>query len=127
MNKWASAALSAALLLTPAFAIAHGQPPQAVHGGLMQEAHENWVELLVNGTQMKIYILDDREKPVSGSLLSGTASVLIDGNIYKVQLIPGIDNVLEGNLPVSASGASAATVLLMVRGQPVSARFTIRN
>lgn len=93
----------------------------------MQEAHENWVELLVNGTQMKIYILDDREKPVSGSLLSGTASVLIDGNIYKVQLIPGIDNVLEGNLPVSASGASAATVLLMVRGQPVSARFTIRN
>ena len=125
MNKWVSAALSAALLLTPAFAIAHGQAPQAAHGGQIQEANENWVEFVVTGTQLRFYVLDEGRKPVVAPHLSGVASVFIGGNVYKVALVPGSDNFLEGQLPVPVSGAFAATVLLKIRGQSASARFAI--
>lgn len=124
MTKRSSVALWAALLLAPATALAHGEPPQSMHGGLIQEAHENWIELVVSGTQVKLYVMDEGKKPVPAAQVSGTASVLVGGKIYKVNLVPGAGNSLEGQLPIPASGASAATVSLKIGGQPVSARFT---
>ncbi len=91
----------------------------------MQEAHENWVELVVSGTQVKLYVLDEGRKPVPASQLSGSASVLMGGKIYKLELVPGADNDLEGPLPAAGPGVSAATVFLKIRGQAASARFAI--
>lgn len=125
MPTVASAVLAALLLFSPVVALAHGDPPQAAHGGQIQEAHENWVELVVSGTQLKLYVLDEGRKPVPATQVSGTASVLIEGKIYKVQLAPGADNSLDGKLPVPVSGASAATVSLKISGQPAAARFTL--
>jgi hypothetical protein len=125
MPMLAAVALAASLVLSPLVALAHGDPPQAAHGGQMQEAHENWVELVVTGTQVTLYLLDEGRKPVPASQVSGTASVLVEGKIYKVQLAPGAGNSLDGKLPVPASGASAATVFLKIGGQPVTARFTL--
>jgi hypothetical protein len=88
----------------------------------MQEANENWIELAVSGTQVKLYVLDEAKKPVPATQISGAASVLVGGKIYKVPLTPAAGNSLEGQLPVS--GASAATVNLKIGGQPVAARFT---
>jgi len=125
MIKRASAVFWAALILAPTLAVAHGQPPPAVHGGQMQEAHENWVELVVSGTQVKLYVLDEGRKPVPASQLSGSASMLMGGKIYKLELVPGADNDLEGPLPAAGPGVSAATVVLKIRGQAASARFAI--
>jgi hypothetical protein len=86
MPMLAAVALAASLVLSPFVALAHGDPPQAAHGGQMQEAHENWVELVVTGTQVTLYLLDEGRKPVPASQVSGTASVLVEGKIYKVQL-----------------------------------------
>jgi hypothetical protein len=86
MPMLAAVALAASLVLSPLVALAHGDPPQAAHGGQMQEAHENWVELVVSGTQVTLYVLDEGRKPVPASQVSGTASVLVEGKIYKVQL-----------------------------------------
>ncbi|MBN8907707.1 MAG: hypothetical protein J0H99_13985 [Rhodospirillales bacterium] len=124
MPKLLSSVLAVMLLLSSAAALAHGQPPQAVHGGQMQEANENWVELAVSGTQVRLYVLDEAKKPVPATQVSGAASLLVGGKIYKVQLVPGNGNGLEGQLPVPASGASAATVFLKIGGQPATARFT---
>ncbi len=125
MPKLAHAVLIGGLLLSPAAALAHGEPPQATHGGQIQEAHENWVELTVSGTQVKLYVSNEAGKPVPANQVSGTASVLVGGKIYKVQLVPGTGNSLEGQLPVPASGVSAATVFLKIGGQPATARFTL--
>jgi hypothetical protein len=125
MPMLAAVALAASLVLSPLVALAHGDPPQAAHGGQMQDAYENWVELVVTGTQVTLYLLDEGRKPVPASQVSGTASVLVEGKIYKVQLAPGAGNSLDGKLPVPASGASAATVFLKIGGQPVTARFTL--
>ena len=90
----------------------------------MQEAHENWIELAVSGTQIRLYVLDEAKKPVPAEQVSATASVLVSGKIYKVQLAPSTGNSLEGQLPVSASDTPAATVFLKISGQPATARFT---
>lgn len=125
MRTPASTVLAVSLLLSPVAALAHGDPPQAAHGGQVQEAHENWVELVVSGTKVKLYVLDEHRKPVPATQMSGTASVLVAGKIYKVQFAPGAGNSLDGKLPVPASGASAATVSLKINGQPAAARFTL--
>lgn len=121
----ASTAFVVSLLLSPVAALAHGDPPQAAHGGQMQEAHENWVELVVSGSQVMLYVLDEARKPIPATQVSGTASVLVGGKIYKIQLSPGTGNSLGGQLPVPASNASAATVFLKIDGQPATARFTL--
>ncbi|MBN9560557.1 MAG: adenylosuccinate synthase [Alphaproteobacteria bacterium] len=124
MNR-ASAILCSALLLLPSVVLAHGDPPQAAHGGQMQEAHENWIELVVSGTQVKLYVLNEERKPVPATQVSGSASLLVGSKIYKIQLAPRTGNSLDGELPVPASGASAATVFLRIGGQPATARFTL--
>ncbi len=119
------AAFAASLLFSTTATLTHGRPPPATHGGQMQEAHENWVELVVSSTQVRLFVLDEARNPVPASQVSGTASMLMGGTIYKVELVSGSENSLEGQLPTAALGATAATVSLRIRGQPASARFTI--
>ena len=55
--------------------------------------------------------------------VSGSATVLVGGKSYKVELSPGAGNGLEGKLPVPVTGKLVAAVSLKVGGKPVSARF----
>lgn len=102
---------------------AHGQAPQAAHGGQLRDAHGNWIELVVSGDQVAVYVTDERGTPVPASQVSGTATVLIGGQPHKVQLTPAEGNELTGKLPVPASGNTAATVSLKIGGKPATARF----
>jgi protein-disulfide isomerase len=116
--------LLVALALTPGAVLAHGEAPRAAHGGLMQEAQELWVELVVKGTDVAVYVVDEARKPVPATQISGTATVLVGGQSYKVELsASGGDGVL-GRLPAPVTGNVVAVVALKVGGKAVSARFT---
>lgn len=112
------------LALAPGPGFAHGERPVAAHGGDLQEAAETWLELVVKGNDVKVYVLDHAHKPIPASRVSGTATVLVEGKSHKVELSPAEGNAVQGKLPVSAMGRIVAAVALRIDGKPVSARFT---
>ena len=112
-----------AFAFAPVPGFAHGERPQAAHGGAVQEAAELWLELVVQGTDVQVYVLDEARRPVPAAQISGTATVLIEGKSYKVELSPAEANSVHGTLPVAATGRIVATVALKVGGKPASARF----
>jgi len=116
--------LMLALALAPGALFAHGEAPQAAHGGMMQEAHEMWLELVVRDKDVTLYVLDEAKKPVPSAQVSGTVTVLAGGKAHKVALSPAEGNSLHGELPVGATGRVAATVSLKIDGKAMSARFT---
>ena len=116
-------ALGFALILTPVSGFAHGELPLASHGGIMQEAGEMYLELVVKGTDVTVYVLDEARKPVPGAQANGIATILVDGKSHKVELKPAEGNSLRGILPVEASGKVVATVALKIGGKTASARF----
>ncbi len=113
-----------ALALAPTAAFAHGEAPPASHGGMIQEAHEMWLELVVRNKDVTLYVLDEAKKPVPASQVSGTVTVLADGKMQKVELSPAEGNSLHGELPIGPSGRVVATASLKIAGKAVSARFT---
>lgn len=119
-----AALLMLALAVAPVPGFAHGERPQAAHGGDVQDAQGFWVELVVKGTDVTVYVLSEDQKPVPAQQVSGSATVLIDGKIYKVELSPGEEaNSVKGKLPVPATGRLVATLALKIAGKPASARF----
>jgi len=121
--------LSAAFLLLALGAMpdpvsAHGEPPRAMHGGLVQEAQELWLELVVKNSDVAVYVFDEAHRPVPASEISGTATVLVGGKSYKVELLEADGDRIGGKLPASASNRVVATVSLKVGSRSVSARFT---
>lgn len=121
--KFPTLALAAALVLSPAAGFAHGQPPAAAHGGQVQDAHGSWVELVVRGDQVEVYVMDEHGGPVPAAQVSGTATVMVAGQPQKVQLSPAEGNELTGKLTTPASGKTVATVSLKIGGKAATARF----
>jgi hypothetical protein len=121
--KFSTASFLAALAIAPLPVLAHGDRPQPVHGGEIQDAQGVWVEFLVKGSDVTVYVMSEDHKPIPAQQISGTATVLIDGKSYKVDLSPGDANSVKGTLPIAASGKLIATVALKVGGKPASARF----
>jgi hypothetical protein len=122
--KLATATMVLALALAPTAAFAHGERPQAALGGDVQDAQGVWVELVVKASDVTVYVMTEDNKPIPAAQISGTATVLVEGKVYRVELKPGQANSVEGKLPVAASGKVVATVALKVSGKPASARFT---
>ena len=112
------------LALTPGAVSAHGEAPQAMHGGLIKEAQELWVELVVKGANVAVYVVDEARKPVPANQVSGTATVLVGGQSYKVELSASGGDGVQGKLPAPVTGNVVAVVALKVGGKAVSARFT---
>ena len=82
-----------------------------------------YLELVVKGTDVTVYVLDEARKPVPGTQANGTATVLVDGKSHKVELKATEGNSLHGTLPVEAKGKVVATVALKIGGKTASARF----
>jgi len=121
--RFAATALGLALVLAPVSGFAHGEPPMASHGGIVQEAGEMYLELVVKGTDVTVYVLDEARMPVPSAQASGTATILVNGKSHKVELKAADGNSLHGTLPVEASGKVVATVAIKVGGKTASARF----
>ncbi len=121
--KLSTAVMTLALALAPAAAFAHGERPQAAHGGEIQDAQGVWVELVVKAADVTVYVMSEDHKPIAAAQVTGTATVLVGGKTYKVELSPAEANSVRGKLPVDAAGKVVASVSLKVNGKRASARF----
>lgn len=121
--KLAGISLMLTLALAPVPVFAHGELPAASHGGLMQEAGEMYLELVVKGADVAVYVLDESRKPVSALQITGTATILFSGKLYKVDLSPDQANGVQGKLPVTVTGKVVATVALKIGNKSAAARF----
>ncbi|GAC1339073.1 MAG: hypothetical protein NVSMB18_06590 [Acetobacteraceae bacterium] len=121
--KFPTLALVAAFALAPATGFAHGPAPAATHGGQVQDAHGSWVELVIRGDQVEVYVTDEHGGPVPATQVSGTATVMVGGQPQKAQLLPAEGNELTGKLAAPASSKTVATVSLKIGGNAATARF----
>ena len=114
--QFITAAFAAVLVLVPAgsFAQTHGHGPGHPHqGGQTQIIGPYEVELAVKGTEVTLFILDDKDQKVDASGLSGSAEVLAAGNERKtVELKPAGDNKLVAKVEFAVEGKFRATVTL---------------
>lgn len=118
-------ALAALLLLAPAAAFAHGPAPSPAHGGQVQEAAEHWVELVIRGDQVAVYVSEQDRTPLPTKEWSAKATVLVGGKSQVVALAPAADNSAAGTLPAPVSGHVTAVLQLTIDGKPATARFAM--
>lgn len=118
-------AFAFAILGVPVIAHAHGPAPAAAHGGQVQEAAEHWVELVVRGDQVTVYVSEPDSKPLATKAWSGKATILVSGKTETVALSPGDGDSATGRLAAPASGRVTAVLQLTIDGSPAQARFAI--
>ncbi len=120
--------LAAAVLVMPVAAFAHGTPPAAAHGGqVAEDSGENWVELVIKGDRLAIYVLDETKAPVPSVKLTGKVTMLVGGKSQSVTLAPGDANSLSGKLDPAATGKVTAVLSLSVAGKPTQARIAVQQ
>ncbi len=81
-------ALAAVLALAPGATFAHGQAPAAAHGGQVQDAQGTWVEFVVNGEHVEVYVMNEEGAPLPAVQITGTATVMVGGKPQKVNSPP---------------------------------------
>ncbi len=123
-----TALLAAFLAAAPLAAYAHGTAPAPAHGGLVvEDSAENWVELVVKGDQLTVWVLDEAKAAVPSARLTGKATLLVGGKSQFVTLAPSDANSLKGTLDPAASGKMTAVLSLAVAGKPTQSRFVIQQ
>ncbi|HEV2300859.1 MAG TPA: hypothetical protein VGR91_04750 [Stellaceae bacterium] len=117
------------LFLSPAAASAHaGKGP---HGGPLADAGPYYVELLVQGSELQIFVFDDKTStPVGTKGAKGTAVVLVGQKEDKVALQPAAGEAaggeMEGKAPAAVGPGARIVVLVQMPGKPsVVARFAM--
>ena len=119
---------SALFATSPLAAFAHGAPPVAAHGGqVAEDSGENWLELVIKGDRLAVYVLDEGKAPVPSAKLTGKATVLVGGKSQSVALAPGDANSLTGKLDPAATGKVTAVLSLTVGGKPTQARIAVQQ
>ena len=117
--------MAAMLVVPPLEAFSHGTPPAPSHGGLVAEdSAEDWLELVISGDQLTVYVMDEAKNPVPSTQLSGKATVLTGGKSQTVQLMSAEANSLIGKLDPAATGKVTTVLALDVGGKPTQARFS---
>ena len=112
------------LLLTPAFASAHG-PARGPNGGQTQDLAGGHVELVARGPELVLYLFDAQNKPMPATGATATATVLAAGQQQTVALVAGDGNALRGNGSFAAAPGLKVVVSLTLPGQrPQLGRFT---
>ncbi|WP_448192883.1 hypothetical protein [Azospirillum sp. sgz301742] len=122
--KLSNLLLAAALVTVPAAAFAHG-PATGPHGGPMADAGAYHAELVVQGTDVVLYVTDGSDKPVDVVGAKAEATILANRQTQKVALAPAGANALKGqaNLGGSHDSIKVVTALTMPGEKPVQARF----
>lgn len=127
MLRWIIVACLA--LLSPAAAFAHsGQGP---HGGPLADAGPYYVELVVEGAALRIFVFDERnDKPVGTKEAKATATLLVGQDKETVTLEPAAadagGNSLAGQTAKSVGAGSRVVVLIQFPGKPsIIARFAL--
>lgn len=116
-----------ALSLAPGAALAQAHSHAAPNGGQIQKIGAYEAELVVKGSDVMLYVVDDKEQKVDASKLSATAVVLAKGNEQKtVELKPTGDNKLAGKADFPVEGKFRATVTLKTAtGEAGKGRYSL--
>ena len=122
MNVHWIGAFCLSLFLT-ASASAHG-PKLGPHAGPVVHAGDYHVEMVVKGTALTVYLLDDNEKAIETKGYKANAIFAIDGKPVRIELTPDGRDKLVGlstvPLPVAPRGA---VQIVTPSGKTAQAKF----
>lgn len=112
------------LLAAPLVALAHG-PEKGPRGGVMADAGDYHLELIVGDGVLSLGVTDGEGKPVDTEGATGSAFVLANKKNTKLELAPGGGNLLRGKGDFKKAKGMKVVVLVTLPGRkPVRARFT---
>lgn len=96
------------------------------NGGQLVDAADRFhLELVVAGQELRLFVADLKDKPVSTQGASARATVVSSGGKTVVELKPGSANSLVGSGPFGRSKSMKVDVSLSLPGAaPVTAKFT---
>jgi len=118
--------LAAYIALSPLAAAAHGAPPVAQHGGAVAEAsNDYWIEMVMSGSEITVYVNDETNKPVASAQVAGTARLLVGGKSQQIVLAPAGANRLAGKLDSLPAGKVTSVISLTIGGKATQVRFAI--
>ena len=122
MKKLTGMLVFCAASLSFGAAYGHGNP-MANHGGVIQAVGETWLELVVKGDSVEMYLEDDGD-PMESVGVSG--KVTLGGK--EVVLAPAGGNKLLGKIGGKAPKSGKATAILLMADQKtkVAATFTLK-
>ncbi len=111
--------------LTAGLVRAHGTP-QANHGGIVQAVGETWLELVVRGDAVDLYVQDDGDDMPSAGM-SAKAAVVQGAAKKEFALAPAGNNKLSGKVSGATKGGKLQVVLVLDdKKTKVSATFDIQ-
>lgn len=124
MHRRILLALTAASLAGPAFA--HSEGARGPNGGAIGEVGDRHVELLARDGEIRIWLLDERDRPVSAAGVSGSLIVLSGGRQQTVRLEQAEGGTyLVGRGDFQAARGMRVVASLILPGQAQrQARFT---
>lgn len=123
MKKLIASLIASAALLT--FNVAHGHgAPAANHGGVVTAVGEVWLELVVRGDQVELYLEDDGDAMDS----AGISGKLMVAGKSELMLAPAGGNMLKARSAVAIpKGAKVTAVLLLAdKKTKVATTFTLK-
>lgn len=116
-----------ALLLAAAgqLAAAHGVPTPS-HGGMIRTDGETWVELVIRGSAVEVYVQDDGDDMPTAQM-SGKIALVKNGAKTEFPLKPVGGNKFDGTAAGLAAGTRVLTVLTLAdKKTTVSAAFDLK-
>lgn len=102
---------------------AHGA--RAKHGGTVATANDVAFELVAQADGVVIYV-EDHDKPVATTGMSGKLTVLNGSEKSEAELKPAGDNRLEAKGVKAAPGARAVAALTTPSQKAMTVRFTVK-
>jgi hypothetical protein len=125
MKKILGTMVLAAAALTSGYALAHGAPV-ANHGGIVQAVGETWLELVVKGDQVELYLQDDGDDMPSAEV-AGKITLVTAAGKKEFALQPAGGNKLEAKAPGAAKAGKVLALLTMAdKKTRVSTTFDIK-
>jgi hypothetical protein len=124
MKKFIGVLLMCSASLVLGSAYGHGAPSPN-HGGIVQAVGETWLELVVKGGNVELYVEDDGE-PMDSAALSGQVTIVNGARKTEFALKPAGGNKLEAKGATAAKGARVVTLLVLADKTRVPATFLIK-
>ena len=116
-------ALVIAAALISATAFAHG-PDKGANGGPQVDAGDYHVEMIAKGTQLAVYLRDDKDKPVDAAGFKATGIFVVAGKPQRIELKPESANKLVGTSSVALPATLKGVVqITLPAGKTVQAKF----
>lgn len=110
----------------------HAEAPKAAHGGQVQAAGANFLELVVaknskeaGDNPVVVFLTDGHGKKLASAGAAGTATLLVGKDKTVVTLSPDGDNRMKGSGKYASNPGMKAIVAITLPGKaPEQARFT---